>query len=149
MKTLLTIELVPKTAWYRNVRSHVSKDEWDALRSVVFERAGRSCEVCGGKGDRWPVECHEVWHYDDAQYVQTLVRMIALCPQCHEVKHLGLASVRGKHEQALRHLAHVNGWSVSDARLYLEASLEQWSRRSQHQWTLDISYLDQFKLHQR
>ena len=27
----LTIELVPQTAWYSNVRSNVSKAEWDVF----------------------------------------------------------------------------------------------------------------------
>lgn len=149
MKTLLTIELVPKTSWYKNVRSHVSQEEWDRLRSIIYERAGRVCEICGGKGRKWPVECHEVWLYDDERYVQKLERMIALCPECHEVKHIGLASVRGKQYQAMRHLSKVNGWSMEDARHYVEACFEQWSRRSSHEWTLDISYLEQFKTHQR
>lgn len=143
LRTLLTIEMVPKTCWYSNVRSHVSKDEWDRLRRIVFERAGRACEICGSKGRRWPVECHEVWLYDDERHVQKLERLIALCPACHEVKHIGLAGVRGRQAQALAHLAKVNGWSREDARLYLEACFEQWSRRSRHEWTLDISYLEQ------
>jgi hypothetical protein len=149
LRTLLTIELVPKTCWYSNVRSHVSPEEWDRLRGIIFERAGRVCEICGGRGRKWPVECHEVWHYDDEHHVQKLERLIALCPSCHEVKHIGLAGVRGKQAQALAHLARVNGWSMQDARLYLEACFEQWSRRSSHQWTLDISYLERLETHQR
>jgi hypothetical protein len=149
MRELLTIELVPKTCWYSNVRSHVSREEWDRLRHAVYRAAGNACEICGGRGSRWPLECHEVWRYDDELHVQKLERLIGLCPQCHEVKHIGLAGVRGRQGKALAHLARVNGWSQEDARLYLEACFEQWSRRSQHEWTLDISYLDRFKIHQR
>ncbi|MBV9958377.1 MAG: HNH endonuclease [Acidobacteria bacterium] len=149
MAELLTIELVPKTCWYTNVRSHVSKEEWDRLRRIVYRAAGNVCEICGGRGKRWPLECHEVWRYDDERYVQKLERLIALCPQCHEVKHIGLAGVRGRQSEALKHLARVNGWSEEDARLYLEVCFEQWSRRSRHEWTLDISYLERFTAHQR
>lgn len=39
-----------------------------------------------------PVECHEVWDYDDDRKIQRLERRVALCPACHEVKHAGLAS---------------------------------------------------------
>lgn len=141
---MLTIELVPQTAWYRNVRSNVSPEEWDRLRRIVYQRAGNVCEVCGGRGGRWPVECHEVWRYDDARRIQKLERLIALCPSCHEVKHIGLAHARGNQRRAIAHLAKVNGWSNEDARHYIEACFEQWSRRSQHQWTLDISYLERF-----
>ena len=61
-KIKLTIELVPKTAWYKNVRSEVSKDRWDELRKECYRNANYKCEVCGGTGPKWPVECHEIWH---------------------------------------------------------------------------------------
>lgn len=143
MKELLTIELVPRSSWYRNVRSNVSKAEWERLKKVTFGRARYRCEMCGGRGKRWPVECHEVFAYDDERYIQKLVRLLALCPSCHEVKHIGLAGVRGNHQRAVAHLARVNGWSREDAELYIEACFELWSRRSCHEWQLDLSYLKQ------
>ncbi len=68
-RTQLTVELVPRTCWFSNLRSELSKEEWDRLRRPVFERAGNRCEVCGGKGTQHPVECHEVWEYDDERLV--------------------------------------------------------------------------------
>jgi 5-methylcytosine-specific restriction endonuclease McrA len=139
--TRLTVELVPSTCWYTNVRSNVSKVVWDRLRRRVAAEAGHRCEICGGRGRRWPVECHEVWAYDDATKVQRLDRLVALCPACHEVKHAGLASKRGRSEAVVQRLADINGWEAADALLYLEAVFEQWAARSRHQWTLDISVL--------
>lgn len=144
METLLTIDLVPRTSWYENVRSNVPASDWEKLKRETFSRARYLCEVCGGRGDRWPVECHEVFTYDDEQHVQKLVRLVALCPRCHEVKHIGLAGVRGKGARAVAHLAQVNGWSVKDAELYIEACFETWHRRSCHQWKLDLSFLERF-----
>jgi hypothetical protein len=144
MKELLTVELVPKTSWYANVRSNVSAATWEKLKRITSEHAGHVCEICGGRGKKWPVECHEVFAYDDEHHVQKLTRLVALCPACHEVKHIGLAGMRGNHRRAVAHLARVNGWSVADAELYIEACFEQWHRRSCHQWRLDISYLEQF-----
>jgi hypothetical protein len=141
METRLTVELVPSTCWYTNVRSNVAKAVWDRLRRQVAADAGQRCEVCGGRGRRWPVECHEVWHYDDDTNVQRLERLVALCPACHEVKHAGLASKRGRLEAVIQRLATVNWWTVDDAALYLEAVFEQWASRSRHQWTLDVSVL--------
>lgn len=144
MRELLTVELVPQTSWYRNVRSHVSRAEWERLRKLTFARARYHCEICGGRGERWPVECHEIFSYDDATHIQRLERLVALCPACHEVKHIGLAGVRGRRAEALAHLARTNGWSLADAELYVEACFEQWHRRSRHEWRLDLSYLRQF-----
>jgi hypothetical protein len=144
MRKLLTIELVPKTSWFKNVRSNVSREEWERLRRVTFARAGHRCEVCGGRGARWPVECHEIFDYDDERRVQRLASLIALCPPCHEVKHIGLAGLRGKGNAAKAHLAKVNGWSVEDAELYIEVCFEVWHRRSLHPWALDLSHLKEF-----
>ncbi len=146
MRQLLTVELVPKTSWYKNVRAHVSKDVWERLKKLTCGRARYRCETCGGRGEKWPVECHEVFIYDDELHIQTLVQLIALCPACHEVKHIGLAEMRGRRGAALAHLARVNGWSLPDAELYLEGSFELWHRRSCHEWQLDLSHLKQFEV---
>ncbi len=84
----LSIELVPSSCWYSNVRTVLTR--WGtgiASAAKVYEAAGRRCEVCGGaRGGVHPVECHEAWEYDDVGHVQRLARMTALCPACHEVK---------------------------------------------------------------
>jgi len=137
----LTIELVPKAAWFKNVRSEVSKEQWDVLRKQCYRAAGYVCECCGGKGKQWPVECHEVWEYNDSKHHQRLVRLIALCPKCHEVKHIGLAGIRNRTDIALAHLASVNGWSKQRAASYLADACAKWKERSNHEWTLDISFI--------
>src|SRR5437899_2821887 len=134
--TPLTVELVPSTCWWSNVRSHVAPAVWERLRKATADAAGNKCEVCGGQGRRHPVECHEVWDYDDTRRVQRLVRLVA--PSCHEVKHLGLTAKRGRGAQALAHLARVNGWSASDAEAYAEVVFEQWATRSR----LDCTVLE-------
>ena len=103
----LQVELVPSTCWFSNVRDHVSKTDWDTLRKATYQKAGHVCEICGGRGPKWPVECHEIWHYDDESLTQTLKGLIALCPSCHETKHIGLAGLRGRVEIAKVHLGLV------------------------------------------
>jgi hypothetical protein len=146
-RTLLTVELVPSTSWFSNLRSELSKEDWDRLRHLVYERAGDRCEVCGGKGTTHPVECHEVWEYDDKQHIQRLTGLVALCPACHEAKHMGHASSTGRGGSARAHLARINRWSMEDVELYLEAQFEQWARRSQHDWSLDLSWLHRFDIY--
>jgi 5-methylcytosine-specific restriction endonuclease McrA len=138
----LTIELVPSTAWYSNVRSNVTPSEWDVLRKECYKKAGYKCEICSGKGPKHPVECHEIWEYDDNTCTQTLGGLIALCPSCHQVKHIGLAQIQGNYEKALAHLAKVNGITEDDAKLYVESCFETWSKRSQREWKLDITILE-------
>ncbi|MDV2997699.1 MAG: hypothetical protein N4J56_007404 [Chroococcidiopsis sp. SAG 2025] len=142
----LTVELVPRTCWYSNVRSHISKDNWKKIGRQIFQRAGYRCEVCGGRGNKHPVECHEIWHYDDKNCTQTLVGLTALCPACHECKHMGFANTQGRGEIALTHLAEVNGWSLDWARSYTDRCFEVWAERSQFEWKIDLDYLRQFDI---
>ncbi len=142
----LTVELVPKTSWYNNVRALVDAPAWDRIRRQAYRQAGYRCEVCGGRGPEHPVECHEIWRYDDRTRVQALVRMIALCPACHQVKHLGFANVKGKGAQAGAHLARVNGWTLAQADAYIGEAFRVWAQRSQGPWTLDLGGLRPYVL---
>jgi hypothetical protein len=139
----LEVELVPKTCWFSNVRSHVSKGEWDKLRNDVYLKAHFVCEICGGVGSKHSVECHEIWHYDDETHTQRLDGLIALCPSCHSVKHIGLASVQGGFGEAVAHLAKVNGWKMMEAEKHVSEAVKIWKERSQHEWKLDLSWLEQ------
>jgi hypothetical protein len=142
---ILTIELVPESLWNMNVRAVVSKDEWDIIRKEVYKKAGYRCEICGGVGDKWPVECHERWEYDDKKRVQKLVGFIALCPNCHMVKHIGYANVRGLKDRALFHLARVNKIGMREANRMVDDAFREWHGRNLWKWTADMSHLDEYR----
>ena len=143
----LTIELVPKTSWYTNVRSNVSKEQWDKLRNKCYFDAHYKCEICGGKGSKWPVECHEIWDYDDTNHIQKLTGLIALCPDCHTTKHPGLAAIKGKHYIVMSQLTKINNMTDTKAACYLEECFNIWRKRSEHKWTIDISFIDNYLNH--
>ena len=138
----LTVELVPSTSWFKNVRSSVSQADWDKLRKYVYQRANYICEICCGRGPNHPVECHEIWAYDDELHIQELAGLQALCPRCHMAKHLGLSIQRGKGKQVLAHLSDVNGWSMPAAKEYIQKVWSEWEERSKHEWSLNLFYLD-------
>ncbi len=135
----LTIELVPQSAFFKNVRSEVSKDQWDIIRRKVYRKTGYRCEICGGKGEQHPVECHEVWEYKKG--IQKLIGFTALCPKCHQVKHFGLSQMRGLEDECIEHLMKVNNLSKSDAISYIRKCIKIWEKRSSKEWELDISIL--------
>lgn len=142
MKLKLTIELVPRTCFYSNVRSIVSQSDWDKLRKDCYSKAKYVCEICGGKGTSHPVECHEVWSYNDENDTQKLERLIALCPACHAVKHWGLSRIRGRENECIRHLIYVNNITLKEANRLVNNEFAIWKERSDKQWILDLSYLD-------
>lgn len=143
-KWLLLIELVPETAWYKNLRSELTKEEWENVKRKTFMAANYTCEICGGKGPNHPVECHEVWKYDIETGVQTLIRTIALCPACHEVKHFGRANIKGRFKVAMAHLMKVNNWDEDTGNWHFDKCGEEWLQRNEIDWVLDARWLLDF-----
>ena len=137
----LTLDLIPHTCWFSNVRNHLEKEDWDKVRKKVFQDAPNVCEVCGGNGRKWPVECYEIFEYNENTKIQKLVRLVALCPACHQVKHFGKAQMDGKEDEALTHLCKVNGWTRSYGRKYINEQMDIYYQRSEIEWQLDLSYL--------
>lgn len=140
----LTIELVPRSSWMNNVRAVLTAKQWDALRRVVYDKAWNVCEICGGEGPKHPVECHEIWEYNDKTGIQKLAGMIALCPSCHQVKHFGFARISGKEEQAFKHFMKVNGFKKKEAEKAIISAFELWGKRSTMEWKLDLDILKEY-----
>ena len=134
----LTVELVPSTVWGSNVRSRVRPSVWDRLRRAAYASAGHRCECCQATGR---LEAHEVWAYDDASHVQRLVRLLALCPRCHQVKHYGRTMNTRRGADALAQLCQVNGWTKAQALAHVGEAFAVWRRRSAAPWTVDLSVL--------
>jgi len=140
----LTIELVPQQLWYNNVRGLVSKDVWKEIKQRCYRLAGYKCEICGEKGRRWPVECHEIWYYDDHKHIQTLKGFIALCPACHLCKHPGFASTQDKFWIVVKQMIRVNGISKEEFYVHYNEESTRWIRRNKYKWTNNIDYVQEY-----
>ena len=141
----LFVDLIPTSAWFSNLRSELTPDEWKLVKTATYRAAGYRCEKCSGRGSEHPVECHERWHFDMQAGVQTLLGTIALCPDCHEATHFGYARVKGRGDVARATLMRVNGWTRDEADRHISAAMAEGKRRSAVTWTLDARWLiDQF-----
>ncbi|MGH9291602.1 MAG: HNH endonuclease [Acidimicrobiales bacterium] len=140
----LTIEMVPSSSWGANLAQSLKGPRWDAIRKVAADKAGNRCELCGGVGTRHNVEVHERWEYDETTAVQRLVGLVALCPACHEVKHMGRASNIGRLSQALAHLASVNDWTANEAMAAWNEAIVEFRRRNEIEWTLELSLVARY-----
>ena len=139
VKLIINVELIPQTMWRVNLRSELLH-KWNEIRKNVYKNADYKCEICGSKGDKHPVEAHELWSYDDDQKMMVLDKVIALCPMCHSCYHLGFASVQGKVDNALKHLQKINGFKdEKQMERYGNFVWETCRRRSKFNWRLDIS----------
>jgi hypothetical protein len=136
----LFVDLVPSSCWFTNVRSAVAPKHWKAVRLAVLSRAGNRCECCSSHGGH-RLECHERWAFDNGSKTQTLKRLVALCSECHETTHFGLAIARNRGEIALQHLMKVNRWTEEAANRHVSEAFALWEKRSLSTWTLDLSII--------
>jgi hypothetical protein len=112
-------DVLPPSVFGSNVRGIARESEWDRIRLGVSARAGKRCEMCGGKshGPHRKVQhpdCHETWRFEvrDGVVTQVLAGLIALCKRCHNTQHVGRALDLEDVKEALR---SVNSWSDSEA----------------------------------
>jgi hypothetical protein len=138
-----TVELVPRGCWGRNLRSLLTEEAWEELRGRWAKRAGNACEICLGKGGKWPVEIHEEWQYDDHAHVQHLQGLIALCPDCHELKHWGRTKniSPGARLEAVARLKRFRLFTTEEAEQFLADAERRVRQRSEHEWRVDLSWL--------
>lgn len=140
-KIILVPELIPYTMHGKNVRAVLSAEDWQAVARNSYKEAGHRCEICNAKGR---LECHEIWKFNDKKLVQSLVGLITLCPDCHRVKHIGLARKMGWYGDALEHMAKVNGISKGKAKQYIEYAEVEVKGRKQ-EFDLDLTYLNNYR----
>lgn len=141
----LNFELVPDGCWYSNLRSILSKSDWEIIKSAVRKKAEGKCSICGVKSK--VLHAHEVWSYDEKNAVQKLEKVIAVCPDCHSVIHIGFTQLKGDEKRAEEHFMKVNGCSYAEYRQALGKANEEHKRRNKvSEWTLDLSWLKDFEV---
>lgn len=82
-----------------------------ACRQDIFTKendAACRCEVSGGVGTEWPVECHELWRFDEGSQTLQLRGFTALHPEIHVAKHLERQQEDKRRQQAIWMLQAMN-----------------------------------------
>ena len=125
----LNFELVPEGCWYSNLRSILSKSDWEIIKTSVRKKADGKCSICGAKAK--VLHAHEVWSYDEKNAVQKLEKVIAVCPDCHSVIHIGFTQLKGDEKRAEEHFMKVNGCTYAEYRQALGKANEEHKRRNQ------------------
>jgi hypothetical protein len=136
----LKIDLIPKTAWYQNLRTQMRRSQWDKLRKKVYVDQGNVCRICGAGGT---LSCHEVWHYDEERFVQKLLGFHALCGMCHHVTHFGLAQILASQghldlEAVIEHFKRINGVGREVFESHKAEAFRVWRERSRHKWQPEL-----------
>lgn len=140
MKRLLSIELIPKTAWYKNVRSTVPCSVWMEIRVLHLRHF---CVYCGTEHE---LNLHEIWQWDDIRHVQKLTGFETVCFLCHNIKHLAFGGImieQGviERKDLVKHYCQVNDCSAKDFERDAFEAMKVWEERSKFVWILDMTYL--------
>lgn len=114
----LQINIVPETAWYKNLRTYFTASEWNKIREVVYKRA---------------------------RYLQSLDRIFALCPACHLCKHPGFARVKHREKEVVEHLMKINNYDLKAANEQIRQAMRVFLERSKHEWILNNTQLESIK----
>lgn len=138
----IEIELVPKTSWWSNARSEF-ENWWYKIRKEVYRNFDYRCGICGGTGPKWPVETHEVWEYYPNSSIQRLSNVVSRCPSCHLVHHIGFAKTKGKYEESKSRFMNINNLSEQEAGKYISRAFNEWRKRNDIDWELDLSFLEE------
>jgi hypothetical protein len=116
---------------------------WKRITRYVYQQANYQCEVCGGVGEKWPVEAHEQYEYDDTKKIQRLASVIALCPLCHRIAHYWQTAKSASPryiQRMIEHLRDINGWSDQQCLQYIIQETRICERRCHGQgYTVDFS----------
>lgn len=140
----LFVDLIPKTCWFTNVRYCIHPSDWNRVRKFVYERVNYICECCGINTKLYNIrlDAHERWLYDKSTHTQKLIRIIALCYDCHQTTHIGLAGIRGKEYEARKHLQKVRNFTEEECKKHIDEAFQIFRERSKIEWNLDISLLE-------
>ena len=138
-KYKLEFELVPEELWRVNLRTLLLPEDWDTVRRDAYKRARYKCRICGAGGR---MEAHEKWSYDDKLALQKLEDVLALCHNCHLVKHISRAQLVGEEWTVMEHFMKVNKCSQMDYHETLAVANEEYRDRNKIEgWTTDVSWL--------
>ena len=150
----LKIEMVPRTLWNINLRYLLTVKKWQQIRKnelkrCVGEQYFHHCEIC--KRPKNTLDCHEIWHYDYDNKLQTLNGLIMLCKQCHLIKHIGFATNLAmdgncNFEGLIRHFCWVNNTTSNEFLEHYLEELDKWKHRSQFEWKQNLKYIVEYPM---
>lgn len=134
-----------------SLRRLLGQDAWDAVRRRAYAVAGRSCRVCHGTGEAWPVAASPEWEFDLSTEAETgygtqrLVDVVALCPGCLEARNDLLSYALGfcdaPSRSAVARLVGLYGLGEEEVAEAVEAAAIESAKLCDVPWVLDLSWL--------
>ena len=139
----LEFELIPDGCWKYNLRTILSKAQWDFLKAEAKKKANGKCAICGKETAR--LEAHERWSYNTNTSTQKLEDIVAVCKDCHAVIHINRTWIKGNIERAENHYMKINNCSYAEYRKNLGIANEKHKKLNEvSSWKLDLTCLKKY-----
>ena len=141
------IQMVPEPLWGNNMRARITQTKWDKVRARLLEERGMTCEMCGKQEAlSRSLHLHEEWEYDEitTPATATLLSMSLICWHCHACEHWGRTkqlATKGYPkaiDDTIDHFCRLNGVTEDEFRTHELTALEDWNRRNQLEWRIDL-----------
>jgi hypothetical protein len=136
----LYIDMIPKTSYFKNVRSIFNDTDWNLIRHYIYERIGYRCECCGVKKFKY-LDAHERWIYDYKTNTQKLIRIIALCKMCHNSTHFGHSKKTKDILKIKEHLKKIKKINDEELANHIKEAYDIWKERNKINWIIDTSII--------
>ena len=136
----LYIDMIPKTSYFKNVRSLFNDTDWNLIRHHIYERSSYRCECCGVKRFKY-LDAHERWIYDYETKTQKLIRIIALCRLCHQATHFGHSKKTKNIDKIKEHLKKVKKIDDIELDSCIKEAYNIWNDRNKIEWIIDTSII--------
>lgn len=137
----LFIDMIPKTSYFKNVRTLFKKEDWNLIRHHIYKRTDNRCECCGCKRSKY-LDAHERWSYDFETGIQKLERIIALCKLCHSATHYGHSKIMKNNINNINeHLKKIKNINDDELDSHIKEARNIWKERNKIQWKLDFSII--------
>jgi hypothetical protein len=136
----LYIDMIPKTSYFKNVRSLFNDCDWNLIRHHIYERVNHKCECCGKKRFKY-LDAHERWEFNEETKTQKLIRIIALCKLCHAATHYGHSKRTKNIDKINIHIKKINNFSDEELQNHINESYKIWKERNKIKWELDLTII--------
>jgi len=130
------VERLPRSVWFANLRTMMPPSHWRQLSTYTIARASEVCEICGSN-ER--LEAHERWHFDPANGIQKLIRLMCVCKLCHLSIHSGVAGALGLREDIERHIFRLTLWGKREMKQHFKEAGRRWEELTAVTWRQDVS----------
>lgn len=140
--TTLVPEPLPTSLHGENFRTTLGDGEWGLIRRYVFSRAKGICEICGSpSGD----ECHETFSFDFSQGEARIIRLQALCCDCHASIHWAFTQITQPYEVVEELYKRMERMSIQRGKNFeveMKNSIKQFEIKEKIEWKFNPAFFE-------